>query len=135
MIMSAGAYRGGHAVGRRGRRGGRRCPSGGPARGPEPWRQEPGGGGLHGAAFEGGWTPAGGWRRGVSEGVEPSEWALHDKIDEQHPFWVLKNEDEPPGPGRPEGGAPLPGGPQAANRGTSVHLEREVRRAPTRAAR
>ena len=91
----------------------------GPARGPEPWRKEPGGSGLHGAAFEGGWSPARGWRRGVSEGVEPSEWALYDKIDGKHPFWALKSEDEPrdqagrrgapasrEAPGRPTGGRP-----------------------------
>ena len=74
--------------------------------------------------------PARGWRRGVSEGVEPSEWTLHDKIDEKRPFWALKNEDEPPGPGRPEGGAPLPGGPSGGRPGdVRTPREREVRRA------
>ena len=68
--------------------------------------------------------PARGWRRGVSEGVEPSEWTLHDKIDEKRPFRALKNEDEPPGPGRPEGGAPLPGGPSGGRPG-DVRTPRE----------
>lgn len=106
MIMIAGAHRGGPrrrpAVAAGGRAAysaggwlgvGCRAPRG--RRGGSPvWRP----GGQEGACQD----PAEGSRRRVGT----SEWTLYDKIFEKRPFGALKNPNELPGPGRPEGGAP-----------------------------